>query len=387
MITITSSKVKAEKQVLRMDNKRKSGILLHPTSLPGSHGIGSIGKEAFDFVDFLIQAHQKLWQIFPLGPTGYGDSPYQCLSAFAGNPLLISLEKLIEEGLLSPGDLGKETWSKDRVDFGKTIPYKFSILKTVYQNFKNKDGIKSGQFESYCRKQSDWLFDFCFYMALKEHFEGKPWTDWPEGIKKRKKEDVHKFKEELSDQIHYQEFLQFEFYRQWMELKAYANGNGIQIVGDIPIFIAFDSADAWSHPDLFYFDPELKPVKVSGCPPDYFSITGQLWGNPLYNWEKLKAAGYQWWIKRFSQTLELVDIVRLDHFRGFAAYWAIPYGNPTAEFGTWEAGPGRDLFAAVEKALGKLPIIAEDLGVITPDVNELREEFGFPGHEDTSICL
>lgn len=363
-----------------MNFERSSGILLHPTSLPGSFGIGSLGKEAYDFVDFLIASNQKLWQVYPLGPTGYGDSPYACFSAFAGNPLVISLEKLQEEGLLAAADLNtKEVFDENKVDYGRVINFKFPLYKKAFANFKNTSSLEQEKFKAFCKHHSYWLDDYALFMALKENFGGKPWYEWDKDIKMKKDTAVAKFKTQLADNISFQKFIQYTFFKQWYELKAYANRNFIKIVGDIPIFVAFDSSDAWSNPDLFFFDEDRKPLKVAGVPPDYFSATGQLWGNPLYNWAKNKETGFAWWIDRVRSNFEAVDVVRIDHFRGFAGYWAVPAGEKTAINGKWETGPGKDLFDAIKNSLGNIPIIAEDLGVITPDVEELIEYCGFPG--------
>lgn len=364
-----------------MNFERSSGILLHPTSLPGKFGIGSLGKEAFDFVDFLVESGQKLWQVFPLGPTGYGDSPYQCFSAFAGNPLLISLEKLVEEGLLTENDLNtNETFDTNLVDFGKVINFKFPVLRKAYSHFAmNGSQLEKIKFDTFCQNSSLWLEDYALFMALKDHFGGKPWIEWDLDIKMREEKALEYYANHLSETINFQKFIQYLFFKQWKEVKSYANSNYIKVVGDIPIFVAFDSADAWSNPDIFLFDQDRKPVKVAGVPPDYFSATGQLWGNPLYDWNKLEETGFQWWIDRIKSNLVLSDIIRIDHFRGFAAYWAVPYGEKTAINGEWVPAPGKALFTAIEKALGTLPIIAEDLGLITPDVIELRDHFNFPG--------
>jgi 4-alpha-glucanotransferase len=366
---------------MKMDLVRKSGILLHPTSLPGRYGIGELGTEAFRFIDFLSLAGQKLWQVFPLGPTGYGDSPYQCFSAFAGNPLLISLDELKKEGLLQARDLViKRPFDDSRVDFGRIILYKDEILNKAFVNFKKQLYTACpDDFDSFCDFNRDWLDDYSLFMAVKGKFNGKPWNEWDNDIKLRDKKALKKYQIELKEQIEYHKFLQYLFFKQWLSVKEYANSRGIDIIGDIPIFVAYDSADSWAHPEMFLFDRELKPVKVAGVPPDYFSSTGQLWGNPLYNWKKLKFTGYQWWMRRFETAFRRFDYARLDHFRGFAANWAVPYGQPTAEYGKWEKGPGKDLFRKVEQSLGGLQIIAEDLGVITDDVKELRDGLGFPG--------
>ncbi|SDC34055.1 MULTISPECIES: 4-alpha-glucanotransferase [unclassified Candidatus Frackibacter] len=364
-----------------MEFKRESGILLHPTSLPGKYGIGSLGEEAYDFIDFLILSEQKLWQIFPLGPTGYGDSPYQSFSAFAGNPLLISLDKLKESRLLSEDDLSKEAnFVEGKVDYGQVIDFKMPLLEEAFYNFKETASqLEKNKFFRFCQEQGEWLENYATFMALKEHFKGKPWFEWEESIKLREADALKKYKEELQERINLQKFMQYLFFKQWRELKAYANQNGIKIVGDVPIFVAYDSAGVWANPDIFKLNKDREPVSVAGVPPDYFSKTGQLWGNPLYNWDRLKEEGYRWWIARLEATLELVDIIRLDHFRGFAAYWAVPYGEKTAVNGEWKAGPGKDFFNKVKEELGELPIIAEDLGVITDKVEDLRDHFGLPG--------
>lgn len=364
-----------------MNFDRNSGILLHPTSLPGAFGIGTLGKEAFKFVDFLIEAGQKLWQVYPLGPTGFGDSPYQCFSAFAGNPLLINLENLVSEGLLSKKDLEtNQEFDDNLVDYGKVITFKMPVLKIAFDNFKKKAAkIDKIRFENFCEENKEWLNDYTLFMSIKGHFGGKAWVEWEHDIKFRKKEAIEHYTNLLSYNVEFQKFTQYLFFKQWGELKAYANQNSIKIVGDIPIFVAFDSSDAWANPDIFLFDESRNPVKVAGVPPDYFSATGQLWGNPLYNWDKLEEEHFEWWVKRIKANLKVSDIIRIDHFRGFAAYWAVPFGESTAINGEWVPAPGKKLFEAIEKSLGVLPIIAEDLGDITPDVLELRDSFNFPG--------
>lgn len=363
-----------------MINERSSGILLHITSLPGQYGIGTMGKEAFRFVEFLVEAGQKCWQILPLGHTGYGDSPYQCFSAFAGNPLLIDPDKLVEDGLLNKTDLPANTFNKDEVDFGAVFSYKYPLLRKAYQAFMSSDNrFRHVQFENFCLRNQAWLEDYAFFMALKIQQDGKSWADWDHQITIREKGTINRYRIQLADDINFYRFIQFLFFQQWLELKAFANINGIRIIGDIPLYVAFDSADAWANPGLFDFDKDLNPITVAGVPPDYFSETGQLWGNPIYNWEKLEQDGFQWWIDRIKASFTLYDILRIDHFRGLAAYWAVPYGEKTAINGEWIEAPGRDMLAAVYNALGELPIIAEDLGVITPDVVALREEFGMPG--------
>ena len=362
--------------------ERSSGILFHPTSLPGKYGIGTLGKEAYAFIDFLKKSKQKLWQIFPLGPTGYGDSPYQSFSSFAGNPYLIDFDLLIEAHLLSEEDL-KDIFFGDNeeyIDYGAIYNQKYPLLRKAYENFKSSDNNEmKGSLENFKRENSSWLNDYSLYISLKNHFNGLPWNEWAQDIKNREDAAMHHYRSELADDIEYHNFIQFLFFKQWSDVKRYANENGIKIIGDIPIFVAADSSDAWANPEIFLFDEERKPVKVAGVPPDYFSATGQLWGNPLYNWEKLKETNYSWWVERVRANLSTCDIIRIDHFRGFEAYWAVPYGDDTAINGQWEPGPGIDLFNAIKSQLGELPIIAEDLGLMTQGVIDLREATGFPG--------
>ena len=363
-----------------MKFERASGILLHPTSLPGQFGIGDLGDHAYHFIDMLAECQQKLWQIFPLGPTGYGDSPYQCFSAFAGNPLLISLETLADEGLLAQHDLDGEPFDDHHIDYGNVIHAKIALLKKAHQNFLDSASAEQKQqYETFCERQQAWLEDYALFMALKDANEGAVWNSWEEKLVTRDPETLVAWEDTLVKQISYQEFIQYLFFKQWRKVKEYANNKGIKIIGDLPIFVAFDSTEAWSHPDLFFFDKKGHPLYVAGVPPDYFSATGQLWGNPLYRWDVMKKRGYTWWIARFKKIFELVDIVRVDHFRGFAKYWRVPAGEKTAIKGSWKPGPGKRLFRTIEHALGKLPIIAEDLGVITADVVALREAFDLPG--------
>ncbi|MGC8965124.1 MAG: 4-alpha-glucanotransferase [Brevinematia bacterium] len=360
--------------------ERSSGILLHITSLPGKYGIGSLGAEAYEFVKFLVKSGQRLWQILPLGPTGYGDSPYQCFSAFAGNPLLIDVDRLIMRKFISKDDIPKESFDESYVDYGKVINFKYGIFTKAYEKFKKDNSYWKDSFKLFCKNNSWWLDDFSLFMALKTHFGGKSWLEWDSDIKFRKPQALEYYTNLLKDTIEFHKFLQFVFFDDWFELKSFANRNGVEIIGDIPIFVAMDSADTWSNVYIFMFDETLNPVKVAGVPPDYFSPTGQLWGNPLYDWNKLRETNYSWWIKRIEISLKMYDYVRIDHFRGFAGYWAIPYGSETAVNGAWEKAYGNDLFSTLQSKLGKgLPIIAEDLGVITPDVVELRDKFGFPG--------
>jgi 4-alpha-glucanotransferase len=369
-----------ESQVI---NKRKCGILVHPTSFPGPFGIGDLGPSAYAFIDFLAESGQTLWQVLPLGPTGYGDSPYQSFSSFAGQPLLVSPELLARMGLLHAEDLEPKPWDPVRIDFGPVIIYKTQLLKKAFENFektyKEQSGL-AGEFEAFWLGQKDWLEDYALFMAVKEVHGGIMWTQWAKEIAFPTKETREKWLKKFAREVRYYSFVQFIFFRQWFSLKAYAEEKGIEIVGDIPIFTAFDSADVWANKELFYLDEEGYPTMVAGVPPDYFSETGQLWGNPLYNWQIHKETGYQWWVKRITFTLKMVDYLRIDHFRGFEAYYAIPYGAKNAITGEWRKGPYKDLFYTLQKSLGDdLPIIAEDLGVITPEVIELRDAFALPG--------
>jgi len=360
---------------------RSSGILLHPTSLPGRMGIGDLGEAAYRFVDFLTASRQQLWQIMPLGPTSYGDSPYQALSAFAGNPLLISLERLVDERCLAHWDFdGMPAFPEHAVDFGQVIEFKQRLLRLSFENFKaNASDEQKAQLATFDAANHGWLDDYALFAALKEQHGGAPWQAWPRDIATRQADALARWRTALGETIAYHHYAQFQFFRQWFSLKAYANQHGVRIIGDIPIFVAYDSVDAWAHPELFYFDEASRPTAVAGVPPDYFSPTGQLWGNPLYRWEVMAADGYAWWVERFRMALQTVDVMRLDHFRGFEAYWSIPVGEAMAINGHWVKGPGAELFRAVAKVLGPLPIIAEDLGLITPAVEALRETLGFPG--------
>jgi 4-alpha-glucanotransferase len=358
-----------------------SGILLHPSSLPGPDGIGDIGPEAYEWVNFLVQSGCSLWQLLPLGPTGYGDSPYQCFSAFAGNPYLISSTLLMDVGLLLLQDLqDRPDFSAESVDFGPVIHWKLKLLDRAYKNFKqNQDDELTENFHQFIDQEQDWLLDFALFMAIKEVNGGLSWDHWDDGLRKRDRQALENFQAQNKTLIESHMFKQFLFFTQWTDLKNYANDHGIEIIGDIPIFISFDSSDAWSNPDLFYFDEDLKPTVVAGVPPDYFSATGQLWGNPLYRWDVHKEDRYKWWIKRIKATLKLFDFIRLDHFRGFVNYWEVPAGNKTAEIGHWLPGPGADFFEVMQNELGVLPIIAEDLGEISNDVYVLRDQFDLPG--------
>lgn len=357
---------------------RSSGILLHPTSLPGRFGIGDLGREAKLFADFLHGSGMKIWQMLPLNPTGYGDSPYQSFSAFAGNPLLISLETLAEEGLLDRDDLSKSPdFPADHVDFAAVIDYKANLLRRAADSFLARgDRV---EFDHFCSANAPWLDDFALFMSAKDAHDGTVWTEWDRPLAMREPQALRRWREKLSQDIEAHKFWQYEFFRQWRALKSYCDERHIRLMGDIPIYVAHDSADVWSHPDLFYLDEHGRPEKVAGVPPDYFSATGQLWGNPIYRWDVMRASGYRWWIDRFRACLEMFDMVRVDHFRGFEAYWEIPAGEPTATNGRWVKGPGADLFEKVTAVLGDLPIVAENLGVITPEVENIRRQFSYPG--------
>jgi len=365
--------------------QRASGILLHPTCLPGQFGIGDLGQSAYSFVDFLEQSGQKLWQILPLGPTGYEHSPYiMNFSTFAGNPLLISLEQLAEEGLLQPEELTPLATNADadplyaRVDFAQVIPHKYGLLKLAFDRFRQ--GLPSHDYQTFCQEQSWWLDDFVLFMALLETNDYKPWNQWEPAVARRDPAALKQKVEELRDRIEFHWFLQFKFFQQWSQLRAYANEKDILIVGDVSIYVCHNSSDVWANPDMFKLDPETyEPAFMAGVPPDYFSATGQLWGNPVYDWDKLEQVGFKWWIDRFKATLLYVDIVRIDHFRGFEAYWQVPAGETTAMNGEWIKGPDAKFFEVLKQALGSLPVMAEDLGVITPEVEQLRDRFEFPG--------
>ena len=355
--------------------KRASGVLMPVFSLPSKYGIGCFSKEAYKFVDQLKKAGQSYWQILPLGPTGYGDSPYQSFSTYAGNPYFIDLKTLVKEGLLTKKEC-KEVRCKEqkKIDYEKIYQNRFKILKKAYRRFQKND-----KYEKFLEENAFWLEDYCMYMAIKDAHEGKSWSEWEELLKKREKIALEKVKEELEDEIGFYQFQQYEFDRQWKKLHTYAKEQGIQIIGDIPIYVAFDSADAWAAPELFQFDEENNPIRVAGCPPDAFAKTGQLWGNPLYRWDYHRNTGYQWWISRLSYVFRLYDVVRIDHFRGFDEYFSIPYGAENAIGGHWEKGPGIDLFRKVEQALGWKQVIAEDLGYVTDSVRQLVHDSGFPG--------
>ena len=369
---------------------RRCGMLLPVASLPSRYGIGAFSKEAYEFIDQLKEAGQQVWQILPLGPTSFGDSPYQAFSAFAGNPYFIDLEALIQEGLLTKEECDRADFGNNPgyIDYSKLYENRFSLLKIAYERWKSVSFAGTPQerrLEAVHGKAGELLRretrEYCFYMALKDHFQSRSWDLWDEEIRTRRPEALARYEQLLSDEIGFYEFQQIKFEEQWKKLKAYANSQGIQIMGDIPIYVAFDGADSWARPELFQFDGDMRPKAVAGCPPDAFSATGQLWGNPLYDWEYHQKTGYQWWMKRMEYCFALYDLVRVDHFRGFDEYYSIPYGQDTAVNGKWEQGPGIEIFRRMEEYFGKkeLPIIAEDLGFLTPSVYRLLEETGFPG--------
>lgn len=359
-----------------MELPRSFGILLHPTSLPGPWVCGVLGKEAREFLDWLKEAGAGFWQVLPLGPTGFGDSPYQSFSAFAGNPYLIDPEDLIRRGWLAEEEPPKIP--QERVDYGFLYRWKWDLLRRAFQGFLRRgDPEERREFSRFWEKEKEWLWDYALFMALKDRFGGRPWNEWPPEFRHRKASVLVGFEED--ENVLFHAWTQWIFFRQWQEIRNYAHKQGIKIIGDIPIFVAYDSADVWAHPELFELDAEGRPTVVAGVPPDYFSPTGQRWGNPLYRWPVHEAEGFRWWIARVRQTLRLFDLLRIDHFRGFAAYWEIPAEEPTAVRGRWVPAPGEELFQTMLRELGELPILAEDLGVITPDVEELRDKFGFPG--------
>lgn len=360
--------------------KRQSGVLMHISSLPGKYGIGSFGQSAYDFVDFLVRTKQRYWQILPLGTTSYGDSPYQSFSAFAGNTYFIDFDILIEEGLLNEADVKGADFGDDprKVDYAKIFDARRPIMEKAVARFLQADDLSD--YESFVEQNAAWLEVFAEYMAIKEHFDNLAWTEWPdEAIRRREAASLASYREKLADKLTYHRVTQYLFFKQWLRLKAYANEHHIEIVGDMPIYVAADSADVWAQPHFFKTDAVGKPTCVAGCPPDEFSETGQLWGNPIYDWEAMDKDGYAWWIERLRESFKIYDIVRIDHFRGFESYWEVPAGSETSASGKWVKGPDYKLFAAVKEALGDLNIIAEDLGFMTDEVIELRERTGFPG--------
>ncbi|MHC5613517.1 MAG: 4-alpha-glucanotransferase [Nostoc sp.] len=361
---------------------RSSGILLHPTSFPSRFGVGDLGLEAYRFIDFLNESHQQYWQVLPLGPTAYGNSPYMCYSAMAGNPLLISPEKLLDEGLLAEEDFANlPGFPVEKVDFEQVVPIKIELLKKACENFRvNATPIQHKEFEGFCDSKAYWLDNYALFMALKDANNNANWYTWEPEIVKRDPQALDEVQHRLKEEIFYYKFIQFEFFRQWSDLKSYANMRGIDIIGDIPIYVAHDSADVWAHPDIFCLDKETgAAAQMAGVPPDYFSATGQLWGNPVYNWEELQKQDFKWWVQRFEAMLDYVDIIRIDHFRGFQAYWSVAQGEETAMNGKWVEAPGDAFFEVIREKLGKLPVLAEDLGVITPEVEALRDKYEFPG--------
>lgn len=363
-------------------DRRLAGLLLHPTSLPGHMGIGDLGPAAYRFLDWLNAAGLAYWQVLPLGPTSYGDSPYQCFSAFAGNPLLVSPDLLQQQGLLGLETILPPEFPPDRVDYGWVIQWKGDLLARAHKRFEAGHFPQVRErFQAFCGRADTraWLDDYALFMALKDAHRGEPWNTWENEIRAFRPAAVKAARETHKERVEYHRFAQFLFFDQWEQLRKAAHDLGIEIIGDAPIYVAYDSADTWAHQHLFQLGPDGNPTHVAGVPPDYFSRTGQLWGNPLYDWEKMAADGYAWWASRLRSIFAQVDIVRLDHFRGFMGYYSVPFGSPTAETGEWKKGPGAHFFAAMEKAIGKLPIIAEDLGEITVDVTEVRKQFGFPG--------
>lgn len=355
---------------------RSSGILMHITSLPGPYGVGTMGKQAFSFVDFLKEAGQRCWQILPLTPTGFGDSPYQSCSAFAGNHYLIDLDILVEEGLLETGELAGIRWNRreEKADFGLLYNNRLKVLRLAYSRFENQDAL-----DAFCADNALWLPDFALFMALKEANGGKPWYDWEDSLKHRMPDAMVRVHAELAEEIRFYCFVQYLFFRQWNALHSYANENGIQIIGDVPIYVPLDSVEVWSNPELFELDENLNPIAVAGCPPDGFTEDGQLWGNPLYRWDVHEEQGFRWWLNRLQYAGTLYDVIRLDHFRGFEAYWSVPYGDKTARYGKWVKGPGTAFVLALKKGLPELPLIAEDLGFLTQEVLDLRDAGGWPG--------
>ena len=355
---------------------RESGILMHITSLPGAYGVGTMGKQAFAFIDFLEQAGQSCWQILPLNPTGYGDSPYQSCSAFAGNHYLIDLDTLVEEGLLEKGEIEHIDWcwSETKADFGRLYNNRLNVLRLAYGRFRGGEA-----FDSFCAENSSWLPDFALFMALKGKYQGQPWYNWDRDLKFRDPDAIWNARQELKEEVRFYSFVQFLFFKQWNALRSYATGKGIRIIGDVPIYVPLDSVEVWSSPELFQLDQDLNPEAMAGCPPDAFSADGQLWGNPLYRWDLLEQDGYSWWIRRLGAAGKLYDMVRLDHFRGFEAYWSVPYGETTAKNGKWVKGPGMSFMDALKTKLPELDFIAEDLGFLTQEVLDLRDNSGFPG--------
>ncbi len=363
---------------------RASGILMHITSLPSPHGVGTMGKESYNFIDFLKQAGQRYWQILPLTPTGYGDSPYQSCSAYAGNHYLIDLDMLVQQGLLIPEEITACNWgeNENRADFGRLYESRLQVLRCAYRRFRDVEAL-----DAFCRKNDCWLPDFALFMALKAQKNGAPWYEWEEPLKKREPEAVWQARRKLKEEIRFYSFVQYLFHIQWEALRAYAHTAGISIIGDVPIYVPYDSADVWSSPEWFWLDDSLTPVSVAGCPPDCINEDGQLWGNPLYRWDLHKKDGYSWWLRRLRGASSRYDVIRIDHFRGFAGFYAVPYGAETAKNGQWLPGPGSDFIQAVKNAMPDVPMIAEDLGFLTPDVRKLRDSSGYPGMKVLSFAF
>ena len=365
-----------------MSENRSCGILLHISSLPSRHGIGTLGAEAYSFVDFLKKAGQKYWQILPVGPTGYGDSPYQCYSAFAGNPLLIDIDMLIAENLLNSSDPDLMVIDKkdDFCDYAQLFSFKNILLqKAAARFFSTAEMAEISLYKKFCRKNAFWLDDYALFMALKYHFKQTMWTEWDDDIRLRKPEAVEKYSSMLERSVEYWKFVQYKFFRQYKMLKKYANKNGVKIYGDMPIYVSMDSADIWAAPEMFMLDEDRRPIKGAGCPPDAFAPTGQLWGNPLYDWDAMDKDGYKWWISRVKFSAKLYDLTRIDHFRGFESYYAVPAEDETAENGEWMKGPSLKLFDAIKAALGDVALVAEDLGFLTDDVRTMLKKTGYPG--------
>ena len=355
---------------------RGSGILMHITSLPSPYGVGTMGREAYAFIDFLEKAGQTHWQILPLTPTGYGDSPYQSCSTYAGNHYLIDLDFLVEEGLLDHEEIAHIDWCEtdEKADFGRLYNNRLAVLHKAYERFGGSE-----EFDRFCSENSMWLSDFALFMALKARYDGKAWFQWDEDLKRREANAIWNARQELKSQIRFYSFVQYLFFRQWNNLRQYAGQKNIRIIGDVPIYVPLDSCDVWANPELFQLDENLNPTAVAGCPPDAFSDDGQLWGNPLYRWDVMAKDGYDWWIRRLAAAGRLYDVVRMDHFRGFEAYWAVPFGDATAKNGRWIKGPDKDFIRTVQSKLPQLALIAEDLGFLTQEVLDLRDESGLPG--------
>ncbi|MDZ4246653.1 MAG: 4-alpha-glucanotransferase, partial [Dehalococcoidia bacterium] len=363
------------------DSLRASGILLHPTSLPGPYGIGDLGPEAYRFVNFLEETGQTLWQILPVNPPGFENSPYMCFSAFAMNPLLISPDGLVTEGLLEPGDTRNlPQFNPECVDYGSVINFKMPLLEKSFALFQKRlIDVGVEDYHDFCRRNASWLEDFALFMALKRANGGTVWTKWEKDLAERTSQKLVEWRNKMDEEIHFHKYLQYLVFKQWDSLKNYCHNKGVRIIGDLPIYVAHDSADVWVNRKLFSLDEKGDPLVVAGVPPDYYSRTGQYWGNPIYNWEEMAKSGYGWWIDRMRLNYSLFDIIRLDHFRGFESYWEIPAKETAAITGRWKKGPGASLFNAIRNALGDIHVIAEDLGFITPEVDALRDHLGFPG--------